>query len=386
MTIHIETGRARSMRGTAQLGTGLAVASAILIGASLWRFVLNATAHPLLWLSIAAWVLLLVIITTTTVVARRGGYILSSGQFFALAAALAAVVALDLTATSGSSVALYPTAAVAVGSVLMGVVTLRPVQEVLTAVIALAVVLTVGMLVLPGPLQTGSAVGVQLLVLAVGPACVACAIVASYRRMVMMAIDRVLIQSTVTAPAFGVSLADSEELQELDREVEQLFDDVASGREPLPLSSERAAQAADLATALRLTLVAGRNHTWLHHAVNESDFLASSVTLHDPQANAALLDQSQRDGLLSALWLMMHNDVKNQRAAVVTFDEAHQPASGPHHDVVFSISIDIGGLRRVDVDPATWDHLGRVGSYVDTASAHAFHVEIECTVVNPADR
>jgi len=377
---------ARFSLGTAQLGTGLVVAGGLIVATCFLQFAVRADEYPNTGVSLAAWVLLLFVIVVTALVVRHNGFIMGDVAFSALVAGLAAVVALDLIGVWGhTGPRLYPTAAVAVSGVLLAVVTLRRVHEIMASTIVLGAVLSTALVAGMEGLTASTAVEILMLTTAIGPPIVACVIVASYRRMVMMAMDRVLIQSTVSAPAFGTSMLESEELQALDLEVEEFFDDVASGREPLPLSDERATRAAELATALRMTLVAGRNRTWLHHAITESDFLAASVTLRDPDATAALLDQDQRDALLSALWLIMAGDSRGGRAAIVTFGRTSPDASDPRHDLRFTVTIDVDGLRRVDVDPATWDNLGRLGSYVDTATARALRVEIECRVMNPGE-
>ncbi|WP_310889975.1 hypothetical protein [Clavibacter capsici] len=137
------------------------------------------------------------------------------------------------------------------------------------------------------------------------PAAFGVAVVRGFRRVTEMELDRVLVQSTVSAPRYAVGMLASEELARLDLAAEQLLDDVASGREPLPLSPLAASTAASLATELRLHLIEGRRETWLHHAVTESEFLGPDVTLSDPAALAGLLDRRQRDGLLSAVWLLL---------------------------------------------------------------------------------
>jgi hypothetical protein len=51
----------------------------------------------------------------------------------------------------------------------------------------------------------------------------------------------------------------------------------------------------------------------------------------------------------------------------------------------FPIQIEAKGMRRVDVEPATWQHLSRAGRYVDTTTPRALMVVIECTVDSPID-
>ncbi len=125
-------------------------------------------------------------------------------------------------------------------------------------------------------------------------------VVRGFRRMVQQELDRVLVQSTVSAPRFAVGMLASEELARLDLAAEDLLESVATGRTKLKLDPKTASVAASLATELRLHLIEGRRETWLYHAVSESEMLGKAVTLSDKGSLAGLLDPDQRDGLLSA--------------------------------------------------------------------------------------
>ena len=59
---------------------------------------------------------------------------------------------------------------------------------------------------------------------------------------------------------------------------------------------------------------------------------------------------------------------------------------GGRKQLRFPIRIEASGMRRVDVEPATWQHLGRAGRYVDTTTSGALMVVIECTVDSPIDQ
>lgn len=379
---------ARASLGTSQLGTGLAVAGALVVVSCLWRFSLHVADYPHLQMNVTAWLLLLGASACTIFVVRSNGYILGDLTFTILVVLLALVVAIDLVAVWGlSEVGLYPTAAIAVGGVLLGIVSIRPVRDVIAITAVLALTLIVDFILNADTTSsTAAASDILLCVLAIMPPLIGAAIVGSYRRMVMMALDRVLIQSTVDAPAFGVSMLESKELAAIDLEIEQLFDAISTGREPLPLGTDRAERAGALATELRRHLIAGQRHTWLHHAISESDFLSVSVELRDPDSLAALLNQRQRDGLLSALWLLMYGEQRTSREAIVTFGPAVPRASAHRIGIRFPIQIEAKGMRRVDVEPATWQHLSRAGRYVDSTTPSALMVVIECTVDNPIDR
>jgi hypothetical protein len=381
------TESARSSLGTSQLGTGLAVAGALIMLSCFWRFSLHVLEYPHLRMNIAAWVLLIGVSVATMVVVRWNGFILGDIAFTALITLLGLVVAIDLVSVWGlSSLGLYPTAAIGVGGVLLGIVSLRPVRDVIAITVVLALALITSFILNATANDLAVASDILLCVLAIVPPLIGAAIVGSYRRMVMMALDRVLIQSTVDAPAFGVSMLESEELAAIDLEIEQLFADISSGREPLPLGDERAERAGALATELRRHLIAGRSHTWLHHAISESDFLSVSVDLRDPDSLAGLLSQRQRDGLLSALWLLMYGEQRTSREAIVTLGPAVQETSVHRGGIRFPIQIEAKGMRRVDVEPATWQHLSRAGRYVDSTTPSALMVVIECAVENPIDR
>ncbi len=380
------TASARTTLGTSQLGTSLAIAGAIIIANALWRYSLHLLEYDTPMLNAAAWLLLITVSVVTIASVRANGYRLGDLSFALVLLCLAIVVALDLMAIWGQSEeGLYPTAAIGVGGVLLGLVTLRSVWDVAVSATVLGIVLAIAFVTGQGNDSLTAGTEILLTALAIAPPLIACIIVSSYRRMVLMALDRVLIQSTVMAPAFGVSMLESEELASVDLEVEELFDDIASGREPLPLGPDRAKRAGELSTVLRRHLIAGRNHTWLHHAIAESDFLSVSVELRDENALAAQLDQHQRDGLLSALWLLMYGEQRTTRHAIVTLGPSVAATINGKPRLSFPIRIEAKGMRRVDVEPATWQHLSRAGRYVDTTTPSALMVVIECSVDSPID-
>ncbi|MBG6239620.1 hypothetical protein IWX78_002607 [Mycetocola sp. CAN_C7] len=381
------TASARATLGTSQLGASLTIAGGVVLFNGLWRYSLHVTEYPQPMLAASAWLLLVTASIITVLTVRANGYRLGDLPFTLLLLCLGIVVVLDLAAVSRAGVdGLYPTAAIGVGGVLLAVVTLHSTWDVALAAGLLGVAIAVTFISNPDVDTLNAGTEVLLTSFAVMPPLIACIIVSSYRRMVLMALDRVLIQSTVMAPAFGVSMLESEELASVDLEVEQLFDDIASGREPLPLEPDRAERAGELSTVLRRHLIAGRNYTWLHHAIAESDFLSVSVELRDDQALAALLDQRQRDGLLSALWLMMYGEQRTARNAIVTLGPSVATSGPGSPRLRFPIQIEARGMRRVDVEPATWQHLSRAGRYVDTTTPRALMVVIECTVDSPIDR
>jgi hypothetical protein len=162
---------------------------------------------------------------------------------------------------------------------------------------------------------------------------------------------------------------------------------VASSRTKLPLDPKTASVAASLATELRLHLIEGRRETWLYHAVTESEQLGRSVTLVDPGSLAGLLDPQQRDGLLSAVWLLVSDKSNERPTAQLTLGPVGSPdpdsqSSSLHVPIVVTTT----GIPRNRVDPATWGSFARVGTFTDSTENSSLRVEIECLVSNPADQ
>ena len=235
---------------------------------------------------------------------------------------LAVSVALDIIAVwELHSIGRYATAALAAGMTLLVVVTVRGPIEILAAAGVLAVGLAVAMFLNApvGGVLDGDWIAPQItaIAFAVLPAAIGVVIVEAFRRMVQVELDRVLTQSTVSAPRFAVGMLASEELARLDLAAEELLDSIATKKTPLPLAPKMASVAASLATELRLHLIEGRRETWLYHAVSESELLGKSVTLVDKSSLAGLLDPSQRDGLLSTAWLLVSDTTKANPATTV---------------------------------------------------------------------
>jgi len=225
------------------------------------------------------------------------------------------------------------------------------------------------------------------LALAVAPGITGVLLVAGFERMLKRELDRVLVQSTVTAPRLAVGMLASEELARLDLAAEELLDAVAIGGTPLPLPPEYSSRAATLATELRLHLLEGRRETWLFHAVAESEQLGRRVTISDPGTLAGLLDDVQRDALLAALWMLGADPIGTTPAESVTVELG--PMTSGRIDVdgrsIIPIHLEITGLRRNRVDPGVWEALDRVGRYSDSTASSIVRIEIDCPVENPVD-
>jgi hypothetical protein len=212
--------------------------------------------------------------------------------------------------------------------------------------------------------------------------------VRGFRRMVQIELDRVLVQSTVSAPRFAVGMLASEELARLDLAAEELLDSVATGRTPLPLRPRTASTAASLATELRLHLIEGRRETWLYHAISESEMLGKSVNLIDKGSLAGLLDDTQRDGLLSAIWLLVSERKKAGAVRSLQVQVGPIAPTGvtvPGSKLLIPIEITTTGIARNRVDPSTWEAVRRVGRYSDSTRDASVKIDIDCLVSNPAD-
>jgi hypothetical protein len=278
----------------------------------------------------------------------------------------------------------------------MIVVTLRGGREVLGAAFALGLAF-IGAVIVNTPLNADT-VPTQLttIALAVVPAVLGVFVVRGFRRMVQQELDRVLVQSTVSAPRFAVGMLASEELARLDLAAEDLLESVATGRTKLPLDPKTASVAASLATELRLHLIEGRRETWLFHAVSESEMLGKAVTLTDRGNLAGLLDSSQRDGLLSAVWLLMSDTMKQAatRTVQLTLGPVAPPAVGggfsierlANNQITVPIVVTTTDIPRNRVDPAIFASIARVGRYSDSTEKSSLRVDIECIVDNPADQ
>jgi hypothetical protein len=378
-----------SALGSGFLGLGVAIIAALqsMIGIAL--FLLRVDVYPSLLPIAAAWLLLMVTFLGLTITISASGERLPDWLYAVFLAALAAVVWLDIVAIAPlGNVGQYATASISAGFVLLVIVTLRRRWEVLVATAALGIAL-IGAIIATTPL-TPVTIPSQLVAvaLAVGPGLAGVLLVRGFERMLKRELDRVLVQSTVTAPRLAVGMLASEELARLDLDAEQLLEAVATGEAPLPLPENYAARASTLATELRLHLIEGRRETWLVHAISESEHLGPRVTVSDPASLAGLLDDVQRDSLLAALWLLAADPVGAAGTRAVTvqlgpLDPQRGAASG--QGLVIPVRIEVAGLKRNRVDPGVWEALDRVGRYSDSTMNGAVVIELDCRVENPAD-
>lgn len=380
--------------GTARLGTGANVIALLATFYGLLLFSERLAHYPNLFPIIAAWLLFLAAFATILVrILVRGEHLPGwlSGVYLS---ALAVVVALELVAIWPlHDLGRFASVSMVVGFGLLIIVTLRPAREILVAAGLLAVVLAGAALALTGISAANLPNQLATIAIAAFPGFVGVYIVRHFRTSVQLELDRVLIQSTVTAPRFVVGMLASEELARLDLAAETLLDSVATGRSPLPLTATVSATAAALATELRLHLIEGRRETWLYHAMLESNQLGSASTLHDPGSLAGLLNPVQRDGLLSAIWLLVVDNQKTKLTARLSLGPVKSeaapthapPTRGSRRTIVVPISITTTGVPRSRIDPTIWAAIAKVGVSVESTENHSLRIDIECVVPNPAN-
>lgn len=380
----------RSSLGTSFLAIGAAIIVGLRALYGLTVFAAHWPEYPLPLIGATAWIVFLATFAAIVITTRVTGDRLPLPMYLVVMGGLTATFVLDLVAIwpLGDIGAFATAAPVAAAGILM-IVPLQGRVAVLVPTAVLGIALLVVILVNTRPLNADTAPD-QVLVLAatVLPPLIAVVLVDGFRYMVQVELDRVLVQSTVQAPRFAVGMLASEELARLDLTAEELFDNIAGGRVKLPLSPRSASVAASLATELRLHLIEGRRETWLYHAVSESELLGKAVTLVDKSSLAGLLDPAQRDGLLSAVWMLV-SDTQKRAAPDRTLELQIGPVvpgtPGAGNRIPVPIVISSTGVRRNRVDPSVWDSLARVGRYSDSTQDASLRLDIDCLVENPAD-
>jgi hypothetical protein len=383
----------RDALGRARLDLGFNVASVALIAFLFAIMVIAAPNYPDLALSLAAWGVLLVTLVAALVLRFRLPDLLPNGLFTVALVLWAAVVGLDILGTSTSEAWIPLTAAAAVGPALLLCVPVRPARDVITATGVLGIVVaavllfrSMGDLQMLGP-------GIATVAIAIAPPLVGMQVVRSLSTLVQLELDLVQVQSTVSSPGYAVGMMASEELARLDLAAERLLDGVATGRTDLPLDEATADAAASIATELRLHLIQGRKETWLYHAVTESALLGPTVTLTDPDGLAAGLTRDQRDGLLTAVWLLISDPVRSGAGQARTLSLDIERAAGPQvaagsavaTGATMAIVITTTGVPRNGVDPAAWQAIRKVGRHVESYSDSALRIEITTVSDTTAD-
>ncbi|MGL4339654.1 MAG: hypothetical protein ACRCSP_04420 [Rhodoglobus sp.] len=378
------------------LGMGLIGAGAILVWALRavyglgWHIVLwstNTYSQPLL--ALMAWIVLLIVVIATVVTSRGATGELPDWMFAIFLAGIVVTIAIDLYAIWPlHDIGRHTTAATTAGMALVIIITRRRSRDVILSAAVIGMLFGVALIVNTDLDIDNFAPQVTSLALIVSPALIGVVIVRGFRRLVQVELDRVLVQSTVSAPRFAVGMMASEELARLDLAAEELLDSVSTGKTPLPLDPATASVAASLATELRLHLIEGRRETWLYHAITESDLLGKVVTLTDKGTLAGLLDPRQRDGLLSAVWLLISDTAKSTgRSVQISVGPVTQSVeTGYGRKITVPISLTITGIGRTQIDPATWEAISTMGKYSDSSHNSILRVDISCLVDNPADQ
>jgi hypothetical protein len=379
----------RSSLGVGFIGVGAIIVAGLLSVYGLAWTVVLWTSYPEPMFVVAAWIVLILVLVATVIYSRSIVGELPHVMFALFLLGLAITIALDFIAIWPlRDLGFHATASVAAGAALLVVVVARRAADILISAATIGLVFAVCIVINSTLNPDTSAVQVTTLALAVVPPLIGVVIVRGFRRLVQVELDRVLVQSTVSAPRFAVGMMASEELARLDLAAEELLDSVSTGRTKLPLEPKIASVAASLATELRLHLIEGRRETWLYHAITESDLLGKVVTLTDKGSLAGLLDPQQRDGLLSSVWLLINESGKSAtRSVLIAVGPVTESVeTGYGRKITIPIVLTITGVGRNKVDPATWEALRRIGQYSDSTQNSDLQVQIACLVDNPADQ
>jgi len=382
MSGNVDLRRHQAESGFGRLGVGINLTADVVALVGLTLFLMDAVSYPRVVLNATAWVLLIAAVASSQLL-QLGRVRLPRWSFTVLLVTGGAVVLLDIAGTWGTPpFQAYPLAAGTTGALLLTFVTRRPRRDMLiaTGVLCIALVVAFGSSLDGDPIAF--APGVLLVVLAALPVVIGTSIAAIFRSVVRLQFDLTQVRSTTEAGT-AVGMLASKELERLDLAAEHLLDDVATGRTTLPLDTQKAAEASALATQLRLHLIEDRRQTWLYHAVAESAVLDAAVTVTDPDGLAAHLGADQRDGLFSAIWLLVgERDVSSPLLSVTITRTDH---SAPRVQRV-RIAIEANGVPRRQVDASTWQAIGRVGLFTETAQGAMIRIDVDCALDAPSDR
>lgn len=374
--------------GTGRLGIGTGIVAGLLVFIGLARFAWNYDQHPDTVLTSIAWLLLISTLGFVAVSIAARGENMPGWMYAGILAMIAVVIALDFIAIwPMQNLAAWSSASLVAGAGLLIAVTLRSTRDILVPTVALVAVFVVAFPLSAPPSIANLPAQIAVIALASLPPLVGVYMVRMFRQLVQTELDRVLVQSTVSAPRFAVGMLASEELARLDLAAEELLESVATGRTKLPLTPKMASTAASLATELRLHLIEGRRETWLYHAVTESETLGKSVVLTDPGSLAGLLSPAQRDGLFAAVWLLVSEKRKSPANIKLALGPANAAVPGlPPGKICVPVVIRTTGVARNRVGPAVWEALSRVGHFSDGVESSSLRVDIQCIVENPADQ
>ncbi|UOE44564.1 hypothetical protein [Agromyces larvae] len=369
-------GNVHAGHGGRRLATGIAVAAGFLAAGHLVHALIQAPVFPPGTGSWPAWILLATLGVAAAIAVVASGFAVPTWLLAGALVGLAAVVALDVSATAGRlHLGITPTAAVAAAAALLPIAAMRRTRTPLVAACAVGVVLAVEALWQP---DAGRALvlGLAIAASAVLPMVLGVTAIEGFRRLVRREVDLSLVQSTVTTPESAVGMRASEELVNLDRDAEDLLEDVGSGRVAIPLPPEASELAGELAARLRVRLIEGRTDTWLRHAVTESAYLSGHVTVDDPTGLAAQLTATQREGLLLVLWMLVGARPRRATARVVVQITADDGDDDPRPEGL-RVVVTVSDVQPRHLDPAIWEAVGTVGSHRTFAASDGFGIEID---------
>jgi hypothetical protein len=324
----------------------------------------------------AAWAILIVVFAGSCLLTRRYHGRIPGIAFTSATALLALALLVETIALIGVPQPLLDSSTIyGVGATLLALVGSRPARQLLLAGGVFAVI--VGVMLVSGIPSGSFAAGpsVQIAATALLPPLLGAVIVRGFGMLVQLELDRSVVESTLLAPRFAFGMRASDELARLDLDAEHILDGVANGTIELPLDPELAATASSIATELRLLLVAGRHDTWLHHAIEESEVLGPVVTLTDPRGLAGFLEPSEREGLLSAVWLLVARSVRVQPTLHIVIGPQNVEADGrPADRIGFPVALTVVGVPRRRIDPAVWPALDRVGDHSEMVSGQSMTI------------
>ncbi|MCS5496688.1 hypothetical protein NY547_05470 [Cnuibacter physcomitrellae] len=373
-----------STLGLSYLGVGATLVGVLMLVRGVTAYLAAWRTDPEFLVLGVAWALVIVAFVAVQVLVRSTRGRLPSRAFAGLLACDAVALAADLWVTAVSPSAASFTIAIGVGATLVGCVAVRSTVEILGATSALGAILLA--VIVAQSVATGVEPGsrVAYAMVAVVPPYAAVWLVRAFSTFVQRTLDRSVVESTIGTARFSTGILASKELSRLDLEAEELLRDVAQGDLPLPLPSVEADRAAALASRLRVRLIGGRKETWLHHALAESEVLGPVVTLEDPDGSAAYLDPRQRDGLLSAIWLLADDSALSDPRLHITVGRRRGSEQSVAVDMmVLPIVLSITGLARRRVDPAVWPALERVGRYTEDARRERIRIRVDAVVAVP---
>ncbi|RFA09636.1 hypothetical protein B7R54_10705 [Subtercola boreus] len=371
--------------GIGYLGIGAIVAGILLSIRGIAVFALNWGSYTNPWLTAGAWALVAAAMALGCIIANSKGGRLPTPAFIGVLLLVAAAVVLDLVSTHGFTESTPEvTVIVGAGATLLALVAYRPLNQLILATVVLVVFLLSVTIVGVGEDPVASRPQIEVIVAAIAPTLIAILIVKSFTRFIDRELDRTLVESTLSSPRYAVGILGSDELVRLDRSAEELLSDVASGRIPLPLDAGQASAASSLANELRRRLIEDRLQTWLQHAVDGSDVLRPTVTLVDPDGLAGYLEADQREGFLSAVWLIAAAPTRQQPAITVTIGPVLDPDRGVPSDMMgIPMNISIAGIPRRRFDVTIWGALDRVGQHSESSRNGVTDIRITAEVHSP---